>query len=214
MLIAWTDRNMRLGGVAMRPVRITAAFIFAAAVAVTGCTAHSAADRDAAGPASQPGRPAAPVAAAPTALPASHGAKAPATDSDATASQSVVLADGRHPVIIKTVDPDRRRMTFDLIQLYWGEDATREAAEDHQEVPPPNDYYIRNANPRLRMLPVRSDATITTNTLTAGYTGSATKNVRVPLDRLAIVLPRSGAGPFWITVRHDQVVKIAEQYVP
>jgi hypothetical protein len=207
MLIAWTDRIMGLGGVAMRPVRITAAFIFAAAVTVTGCTAHSAADRDAAAPA-------APVAAAPTARPASTGAKAPVTDSGATASQSVVLADGRHPVIIKTVDPDRRRMTFDLIQLYWGEDATREAAKDHQESPPPNDYYIRNANPRLRMLPVRSDASITSNTLTAGYTGSATKNVRVSLDRLAIVLPRGGAGPFWITVRHDQVVKIAEQYVP
>ena len=179
----------------MRPVRIITAFAFAAAVAVTGCTAHSAADHRAAAPAS----------------PATN---APATDTDATTSQPVVLVDGRHPVIIKTVDPDRRRITFDLIQFYQGDDATREAAKDHQESPPPNDYYIRNANPRLRTLPVRSDATITCNTLTAGYTGSATKDVQVSLDRLAIVLPRSGAGPFWITVRHDQVVKIAEQYVP
>jgi hypothetical protein len=180
----------------MRPVRIITAFVFAAAVAVTGCTAHSAADHRA------------------TAPPANPEINAPATDGDATTSQPVVLVDGRHPVIIKTVDPDRRRITFDLIQFYQGEDATLEAAKDHQESPPPNDYYIRNANPKLRTLPVRSDATITTNTLTAGYTGSATKNVRVPLDRLAIVLPPSGAGPFWITVRHDQVVKIAEQYVP
>jgi hypothetical protein len=178
----------------MRPVRIIPVFVFAAAVAVTGCTAHSAADHRA------------------TAPPANLEINAPATDSDATTSQPVVLVDGRHPVIIKTVDPDRRRITFDLIQFYQGEDATLEAAKDHQESPPPNDYYIRNANPKLRTLPVRSDASITTNTLTAGC--SATKNVRVPLDRLAIVLPPSGAGPFWITVRHDQVVKIAEQYVP
>jgi pyruvate/2-oxoglutarate dehydrogenase complex dihydrolipoamide acyltransferase (E2) component len=191
----------------MRPVRIITAFAFAAAVAVTGCTAHSAARHHAAAPA-------APVAAAPTAPPVSPAAKAPATDADATTSQPVVLGDGRHPVIIKTVDADRRRITFDVIQFYWGDDAIKEAAKDHQESPPPNDYYIRNANPRLRTLPVRSDATITCNTLTAGYTGSATKDVRVPLDRLAIVLPRGGAGPFWITVRHDQVVKIAEQYVP
>jgi hypothetical protein len=191
----------------MRPVRTITAFVFAAAVAITGCTAHSAARDRAAAPAT-------PVAATPTAPPISPAAKAPATDTDATISQPVVLVDGRHPVIIKTVDPDGRRIIFDLIQFYQGDEATREAAKDHQESPPPNDHYIRNTNPRLRTLPVRSDATITCNTLTAGYTGSATKNVRVPLDRLAIVLPRGGAGPFWITVRHDQVVKIAEQYLP
>jgi hypothetical protein len=183
------------------------AFVFAAAVAVTGCTAHSAAGHRAAAPAT-------PVAAAPTATLVGLAPKDPTTDADATTGQAVVLVDGRHPVIIKTVDPDRRRITFDVIQFYWGDDATREAAKDHQESPPPNDYYVRNTNPKLRALPVRSDATITTNTLTAGYTGSATKDVRVPLDRLAIVLPPSGAGPFWITVRHDEVVKIAEQYVP
>ena len=71
----------------------------------------------------------------------------------------------------------------------------------------------------LALLPVEGSAcakaaTITCNTLTSGYTGSATKVVPVPLYRLAIVLPRGGAGPFWITVRHGQVVKIAEQYVP
>jgi hypothetical protein len=199
------------GKIAMRPVRIITAVALTAVVAATGSyIARSTADHPAAAPA-------APVAAAPTAPPASRAINAPATDSDAsdaTARQPAVLVDGRHPVIIKTVDPDRRRITFDLIQFYQGDDAIREASNDHQESPPPNDYYIRNANPKLRMLPVRSDATITCNTLTAGYTGSATKDVQVPLDRLAIVLPRGGAGPFWITVRHDQVVKIAEQYVP
>jgi hypothetical protein len=118
------------------------------------------------------------------------------------------------PVRIKRVDPDRRTITFDLIQFYWGDDATREAAKDHQESPPPNDYYIRNINPGLRTLPVRADATITCNTLTAGYTGSVTKDVPVQLYRLDIVLPSSYSPPFWITVRHGQVVRIAEQYVP
>ena len=48
-----------------------------------------------------------------------------------------MLPDGRHPVRITTVDPDRHRITVDLIQFYWGEDAIREAAKDHQESPPP-----------------------------------------------------------------------------
>ncbi len=185
----------------MRPIRAIACALLVASVAVTGC-ARSQPDQNAS-PTSGP-----PAATAPPAT------KAPVPTGGTTNSEPVVLVNGRHPVIIKTVDPDRRTITFDLIQFYQGDDATREAAKDHQESPPPNDYYIRNTNSKLRTLPVRSDATITCNTLTAGYTGSATKDVRVPLDRLAIVLPRGGAGPFWITVRHDQVMKIAEQYVP
>lgn len=84
-----------------------------------------------------------------------------------TKSEPVVLADGRHPVYLKTVDLGRRTITFDLIQWYSGDDAAREAAKDHKESPPPNDYHIRN------------------------YTR-----------------------PFWITVRYDQITKIAEQYIP
>jgi hypothetical protein len=141
--------------------------------------------------------------------------QAPAPTGEPVTGQRVVLPDGRHPVRITTVDPDRRTITFDLIQLYWGDDAAREAAKDHKESPPPNDYYIRNVNPRLRTLPVRADATITTNTLTAGYTGSATKGIRLPLWRLAIVMQAThNSPPFWITVHHGEVVKITEQYVP
>jgi hypothetical protein len=184
----------------MRPIRTIATALLVASLAVAGC-AHSQPDQNASPTPEPPATTAAPDTKAP----------APTATTD---SQPAVLVDGRHPVIIKTVDPDRRTITFDLIQLYWGDDATREAAKDHQESPPPNDYYIRNLNPRLRTLPVRADAPITCNTITAGYTGSATKNVRLPLDRLAIVLPHGGGGLFWITVRHDQVVRIAEQYVP
>ena len=185
----------------MRPIRAIATALLIASLAVAGCAR------------SQPDQSASPTSGQPAATPA-PATKAPARAGGTTDSQPAVLVDGRHPVIIKTVDPDRRTITFDLIQLYWGDDATTEAAKDHQESPPPNDYYIRNVNPRLRTMSVWADAPITCNTLTAGYTGSATKNVRLPLDRLAIGLPHDGGGLFWITVRHDQVVKIAEQYVP
>ena len=183
----------------MRPIRAIATALLIASLAVAGCAR------------SQPDQSASPTSGQPAAAPTT---KAPAPAGGTTDSQPAVLVDGRHPVIIKTVDPDRRTITFDLIQLYWGDDATTEAAKDHQESPPPNDYYIRNVNPRLRTMSVWADAPITCNTLAAGYTGSATKNVRLPLDRLAIVLPHDGGGLFWITVRHDRVVKIAEQYVP
>jgi hypothetical protein len=146
---------------------------------------------------------------------------APATTADpaptagtTTTSEPAVLADGRHPVYLKSVDPDRQTITFDLVQFYTGEDATKAAAEDNKESPPPNDYYIRNVNPRLRTLPVRSDAPITVNVLAAGSTGSSTKDVSVTLVKLASYFPNSGTAPFWINVAQGQVTKITQQFLP
>ena len=139
----------------------------------------------------------------------------PATTAGApTTSEPVVLADGRHPVYIKTVDPDQQTITFDLIQFFTGDAATKAAAEDGEESPPPNDYYIRNVNPRLRTLPVRSDAPITVNVLAAGSTGSATKDVAVTLAELATYFPNSGTAPFWLTLDQGQVTNAAQQFLP
>jgi hypothetical protein len=146
-------------------------------------------------------------ATATTAAPAS-------TAGGPTTSEPVVLADGRHPAFLKRVDPGRRTITFDLVQFYTGDAATRAAAEDGKESPPPNDYYIRNVNRKLRTLPVRADAPITVNVLAAQSTGGATKDVSVTLAKLATWFPNAGTPPFWITVEQGQVAKIAQQYLP
>jgi hypothetical protein len=145
---------------------------------------------------------------------ATTGAPAPKPGGSPATTDQAVLEDGRHPVFIKTVDPDRRTVTFDLIQWFTGEAATKAAAEDGKESPPPNDYYIRNVNSRLRTLPVAADAPITVNLLAAQSTGSATKDVSVTLDELAGYFPNSGTGPFWLTVEGGQVTRIAQQFVP
>jgi len=129
-------------------------------------------------------------------------------------SEPVMLADGRHPFYLKSVDPDQQTITFDLIQFFTGDAAAKAAAEDNQESPPPNDYYIRNVNPRLRTLPVAAGAPITVNVLAAQATGSSTKDVSVTLAELASYFPNSGTPPFWITVEQGQVTKIAQQYLP
>jgi hypothetical protein len=123
-------------------------------------------------------------------------------------SGPVVLADGRHPVLLKTVDPNSGTITFDLVQWYFGEDAAREAAKDHQESPPPNDYYVRNVNPKLRTLPTAAGATITVNNLL-----NTQQPTPVTLAKLAS-LTQDRSPVFWITVRHDQVLKLSEQWVP
>ena len=180
----------------MRPVRAIATTLLVAGLAVAGC-ARGQPDQSAS-PTSQP-----PSITAPPAT------RAPAPGGTPTGNP-VVLVDGRHPVFVTSVDPSRRTIRFDLIQFYWGDEAAREAARDHKESPPPNDYYIRNVNPRLRTLRVRADATITVNTL--GFGNQA--DHPISLAGLATLVRAEDWPPFWITVRHGQVVKIAEQWVP
>jgi hypothetical protein len=131
-----------------------------------------------------------------------------------TTTEPGVLGDGRHPVYLKTVDPGGQEITFDLIQFFTGDAATRAAAEDGEESPPPNDYYIRNVNSRLRTLPVQDGAPITVNVLAAQETGSSTKDVPVTLDKLAGYFPNSGTSPFWITVAQGQVTRMEQQFLP
>jgi hypothetical protein len=178
----------------MRSVRAITTALLAASLAVAGCAR------------SQPDQSATPTSQPPsvTAFPATKASGGTPKGSPA------VLVDGRHPVFVANVDPGRRTIRFDLIQFYWGDEATREAARDHQESPPPNDYYIRNVNPRLRTLPVRADATITVNSLGLG----SETDQPVSLARLATLVRAPGWPPFWITVRHGQVVRIAQQWVP
>ena len=180
----------------MRPIRTLATALLVASLAVAGC-GRSQPDQSASPPSQEP---------AVTAPPAT---KAPAPVGDTT-KPPVVLVDGRHPVFLKAVDPAVRLITFDLIQLYFGEEARREELKDHDtQYPAPNDVYLRNVNPRLRTLPVPAGATI--SVLDNDF---AATDGSVSLTKLAAVLPRQNSMPFWITVRHGQVVKIVEQYIP
>jgi hypothetical protein len=175
----------------MRPTRALATALLLASITVAGCGG---------GQSDQPTTPQGQRPAATTPATSAPGGT--------TNSEPAVLADGRHPVYLKTIDPAGRTVTFDLIQFYQGDQATIEAAKDHQESPPPNDYYTRNVNSKLRTLPVRADATITANQI-----AGSNQDVPVTLAKLA-TLTRERSPVFWITVRHDQVMKISEQWVP
>ena len=80
-------------------------------------------------------------------------------------------------------------------------------------VPPPNDYWIRNGNRRLRTLDVTPDARITVNVAGAEESGDATQDIPWTLTKLAAVEGLAD-GLFWVTVRNAEVVRIAEQYLP
>jgi hypothetical protein len=174
---------------------VVALLILLTAAVLTGCAA-----------AEQPGGASGTTAPTPTTESTTGG--------PTTTSEQAVLADGRHPVFLQVVDAGQRTITFDLIQYLTGDAATRAAAEDGEESPPPNDYYIRNVNPRLRTLSVRADASITVNQLALESNGGVIKDTTVTLAKLATWFPNTARPMFWITVEQGQVTKLTENYLP
>jgi len=121
----------------MRPVRTIIAVIFAAAVAVAGCSAYTSSDQPTVAPNRQ-----LPVEPRPPVDP-----------------PRPVLADGRYDSYIRTVDRSRNRLVVDLVQVFDGQAAIDAAIADGT----PRDQaqvlyvWVRNQNPRLRTLPMASD---------------------------------------------------------
>jgi hypothetical protein len=150
-----------------------------------------------------------------SASPSSSASASPsaALSTTASATSKVILKDGRYPTYILKVRPGTRQVTLDLVQFFTGAAASKAAKQDHAaEVPPPNDYWIRNANMLLRTLPVRSGARVTVNTLAADETGSASKDLAVTLTKLASYDLSNHL--FWVTVRGDTVTVLTEQFLP
>jgi hypothetical protein len=150
----------------MRPVRIITAVALAAAVAVTGCAAHSTAADPSAAPAAPVA--AAPVAAAPVAAaPASPAPKLPTpapqpvavSKQPTPAPKPPVLSDGRYDAFIRQVNTRGDYLVVDLVQVFEGQAAVDAAVADGQSRDTAQVLYtyIRNQNPRLRTLPLASD---------------------------------------------------------
>jgi len=160
--------------------------------------------------------PTSPPAAGPSSpSPASPSPRPPASrPAGGTAGAPTDLTDGRHAARITRVDAAGGRITVDVVQLFLGDAAARAAQEDNaEEIPPPNDVWIRNTNPALRTLPVAPAAPITVNVHGAAESGSSTTNIAKTLAELAGIDGLED-GVFWLTVADGQVTRIAEQYLP
>ena len=141
----------------MRPVRVIAVVVFAAAIAVTGCAAHSAADRQAAVPV-PPVVDRAPTP--PVDLPApTPRITAPAPSPAPPVDRVPGLADGRYDAYIRQVDRARNRLVVDLVQVFHDQAAVDAAVADGQPRRRAQvlSTYVRNQNPRLRTLPLAGD---------------------------------------------------------
>jgi hypothetical protein len=99
---------------------------------------------------------------------------------------------------------------FDLACFLTGQAAVDAAAEDGEESPPPNDYYIRNDNPLIRSLAVSSEAEVTWYP-----TGDPASEAVVSFEEWAgEVVGRGFMFGVWLDVIDGQVLEIREQWVP
>ena len=141
----------------MRPVRIITAVVFAAAIAVTGCAAHSTAVNPSVTPVvDAPAPPVASPAPKPIPLPVPKPIPVP---TPARAPKAPVLADGHYDAYIQQVNTRSDYLVVDLVQVFQGQTAIDAAITDGL----PRDQaqvlyvWVRNQNPRLRTLAIASD---------------------------------------------------------
>ncbi len=131
-----------------------------------------------------------------------------ADGSGCTPGSSTTLPDGTWFGFVTTSDADS--VEFDLACMFTGEAAIEAAAEDGEESPPPNDYYVRNENDAVRVVPVSGSAT-------AVYypTGDPTGETEGTFDDWRSIVEERG--PFfgvWLEVVNGEATAIREQWVP
>lgn len=141
----------------------------------------------------------------------------PSASQSETPSSTPAVDDGRYFVFVKKLHgtPPDATMTFDLAYFLTGDAANEAAAENGDETPVPNDYYIVNDNPRLRTMPISPTVSIQAidwsnccEPTSVPYTDWAA-SLTHPTDALL-----GTQVPYWITVTDGQIVTIEEQYLP
>jgi len=131
-----------------------------------------------------------------------------ASGSGCTPGDAATLPEGEWFGLVVSSSPTG--IVFDLACWFTGEAAIDAAAEDGEESPPPNDYYVRNENPQTRSLAVSAEARV------VWYpTGDPTSETEVSFQEWAdAVVGRGFMFGVWLDVIDGEVLGIREQWVP
>lgn len=145
---------------------------------------------------------------------------APATTARSPSVAGPQLADGRHPAYLHELDVAGRTVTVDVIQFLTGEEAVEAYQSEYPEDPegPPNDYWIRNVNPRLRTLPVARPVDVQLVRLQEDADADLDPGTWEELPGYLADGPpgdeRLSASPYWLTVENGMVTALEEQFLP
>ncbi len=116
-------------------------------------------------------------------------------------------------------------LDIDYIQFLTGEEADEAAREDGEIGPGehvPNDYYIRNENPRIRKLEIDRGVKVFVETYNeVEREGIIVRKRSLDFKTFKQVFETNDPNnqvmiqnPYWITLQDSIVVKIEEQYIP
>jgi len=107
---------------------------------------------------------------------------------------------------------DKLSLVVDFAQYLTGSAAEKAAGEAGDETPPPNDYYISNANPKLRTFGVAKDARF----VMAGADPVDTETLTADEFYKAIKHNTDGAkdSPYWFTITNGVITAGEEQWTP
>jgi len=101
-------------------------------------------------------------------------------------------------------------LEFDLACWFTGDAAIQASAEDGEESPPPNDYYVRNSNPATREVAVGEGVEVV-----FFPDGDPTNETVVDYDAWAgLVAARGYELGVWLMVEDGAITEIREQWVP
>ncbi len=132
------------------------------------------------------------------------------------------IPDGDHLVLIHGASEDGTTLSVDLAVWFTGEAANDAATEDGvTDVPVPNDYYIRNADPTVIDVGVSPDVTVTSvwfNHDTDPVLDGAPITYDEFLAAIGGDIPGSAqtlvSSPWWAVVANGEITSLAEQYIP
>ena len=137
-----------------------------------------------------------------------------------TAPKPPVLGDGRYAVWLTGLDQRSGTVTFDVVQWLTGAAADAAFHREHPDATDrhvPNGFYIVNQNPRLRMLQVRPDVSLSVLVPMHGTEQQRISFAAFPTYLAGDLEPHDNKlwnNPFWLTVGNDRIASAEEQYIP
>jgi hypothetical protein len=125
------------------------------------------------------------------------------------------LADGRHAAYVTELGLPDRSVTIDVIQILLGQEAADAFKRDNpgEGEGPPNDYYIVNANKKLRTGTFTPEARVKLVKLAQDSNADLNDATLEELDGYLKTVDRLTV-PFWFTVAGGRITAIEEQYLP
>jgi hypothetical protein len=167
--------------------------------------------------------------ASPTPVPTSEAPSATPSESTSPSASAIAtdeppgdtLPDGTYFVRLTDIQGGEEgplQLQYDLAYFLTGEEANQAAADRGLETPVPNDYFIVNDNPKLRLTPLEGVYTVKYIPEGSGLSTPVKAHEAQFLgwmgETVQTDFPPKDTSWWWITIQNGSVTKIQQQYLP